>query len=84
MHLIVCVSIDRKDHTLTSPDRFPLLVTMILIVIGACGFLFMRLLFMLENRRPRVISGWTIEDFEAEASSNERRGDMKLTYRYGY
>jgi acyl CoA:acetate/3-ketoacid CoA transferase alpha subunit len=70
---------------LTSPDRFPLLVTMILVVIGACGFLSMRLLLMLENRRrARIISSWTAEDFEAEASSNERRGDMKLTFRHGY
>jgi Trk-type K+ transport system membrane component len=70
---------------LTSTDRFPLLVTMILIVIGACGFLSMRLLLMLENRRrARIISTWVADDFEAENESNKRRGDMKLTFRYGY
>jgi hypothetical protein len=58
---------------------------MILIVIGAGGFLFIRLLLMLENRRrARIISGWTVDEFEEETRSNERRGDMKLTFRYGY
>jgi hypothetical protein len=70
---------------LTSPDRFPLLVTMILIVIGAGGFICMRVLLMLENRRrARIVSTWSASEFAAEKDSNTRRGDMKLTFRYGY
>jgi hypothetical protein len=58
---------------------------MILIVIGACGFIIMRVLLMLENRRrARIISGWSVDDFEAEKSSEKRRGDKKITFRYGY
>lgn len=58
---------------------------MILIIIGACGFLSMRGLLMWENRRrARLISGWQPWDFEAERDTPERRGDMKLSFRYGY
>jgi len=58
---------------------------MILIAIGACGFIAMRGLLMLENRRrARLISTWTAEDFETENESQERRGDMKLTFKYMY
>jgi hypothetical protein len=58
---------------------------MILIVIGAGGFLLMRVLLMLENRRrARVVAGWSAHDFETEKTSEERRGDMKVTFRYGY
>jgi hypothetical protein len=58
---------------------------MILIVIGAGGFLLIRVLLILENRRrARVIAGWSAYDFETEKTSEERRGDMKVTFRYGY
>jgi hypothetical protein len=58
---------------------------MILIVIGACGFMAMRVLLMLENRRrARIISGWSAEDFEIEKNTEERRGDTRITFRYGY
>jgi hypothetical protein len=58
---------------------------MIVIVIGACGFMAMRVLLMLENRRrARTISGWSAENFEMEENTEERRGDMKITFRYGY
>lgn len=58
---------------------------MLLIVIGAVGFAVIRGLLMLENRRrSRIISSWEAEDFEAENESIERRGDMKITFRYGY
>jgi hypothetical protein len=58
---------------------------MILIIIGAFGFISMRVLLMVENRRrARIISTWVADDFEAENLSDERRGDMKLSFRYGY
>jgi hypothetical protein len=58
---------------------------MILIVIGACGFIAMRMLLMFENRRrARIISDWSVEDFEAERESVMRKGDMKVSFRYGY
>jgi len=66
-------------------DRFPLLVTMILIAIGASGFIGMRGLLMWENRkRQRVTSTWAPADFANERESRKRRGDMKLSFRYGY
>ncbi|KAL5381630.1 hypothetical protein DPSP01_007078 [Paraphaeosphaeria sporulosa] len=65
--------------------RFPLMMTMILIAIGAVGFISMRMLLMWENRRrARIIETWTAEDFERENESQERRGDAKLSFRYGY
>jgi hypothetical protein len=60
-------------------------MTMILIVIGACGFICMRGLLMLENRRrARIVSTWSAAEVAEEKDSNRRRGDMKLTFRYGY
>lgn len=70
---------------LTSLDRFPLLVTMILIAIGAVGFICVRMLLLWENRRrARIVETWTAQEFEQENENGDRRGDMKLTFRYGY
>lgn len=66
-------------------DRYPLLVTMILIAIGALGFLSVRFWLMLINqKRAGTILSWTADEFDEEMSSEERRGDQKLTFRYGY
>ncbi|KAF2473731.1 MFS general substrate transporter [Lindgomyces ingoldianus] len=65
--------------------RYPLLVTMILIAIGACGFLSIRILLMCINRkRAQMISTWTVQEFEEESESSVRRGDQKPTFKYGY
>lgn len=68
-----------------SQDRFPLLVTLILIAVGACGFVAVRGLLMWENgRRARIVAPWTAEEFERESENGDRRGDMKVSFRYGY
>ncbi|KAF2108087.1 hypothetical protein BDV96DRAFT_616595 [Lophiotrema nucula] len=74
-----------KARLLTVLVRYPLLVTMILIAIGAIGFLSIRILLMwINHKRVRVISTWRAESFEKGRLSTERRGDPKLTFRYGY
>ncbi len=65
--------------------HYPLTVTMALICVGLVGFLSMRGVYMWTNRdRARRIKGWTAEDSETERLNPERRGDMKLTFVYGY
>jgi hypothetical protein len=60
-------------------------MTMILIAIGACGFMVMRFLLVWENRRrSRITQTWTAEDFERENLNEQRRGDAKLSFKYGY
>ena len=58
---------------------------MILIAIGLLGFLSIRVVYMTINRnRDRKMANWTESDFAQENQSTERRGDQKLTFRYGY
>jgi hypothetical protein len=58
---------------------------MILIAIGALGFMAIRVVLILENqRRARIIQTWTAEDFERERENEERRGDSKLSFKYDY
>ncbi|ORY16997.1 major facilitator superfamily domain-containing protein [Clohesyomyces aquaticus] len=65
--------------------KYPLTVVMVLIAFGACGFLSMRLLLMwINRRRARTTATWTDEQFREENESDARRGDAKLTFRYGY
>ena len=65
--------------------QYPLKVTMILVVIGLCGFASGRVIYMVENRRrTRITAGWTPEQFEAERKNPARRGHQKLTFIYGY
>jgi hypothetical protein len=64
---------------------YPLTVTMVLIAVGMVGFLFVRGMYMLENRRRRKIrQTWMPEDFVHEQNTAERRGDQKYTWVYGY
>ncbi|KAG7292158.1 hypothetical protein NEMBOFW57_002193 [Staphylotrichum longicolle] len=64
---------------------YPLKVTMILIAVGIVGFLFVRAMYMLENRRRRKIrETWMQQDFVDEQNSVERRGDQRYTWVYGY
>jgi hypothetical protein len=65
--------------------NYPLKVTMILIAVGMVGFLFVRAMYMLENRRRRKIrETWMQQDFIDEQNSTERRGDQRYTWVYGY
>ncbi|KAL2138423.1 hypothetical protein VTI28DRAFT_6787 [Corynascus sepedonium] len=64
---------------------YPLTVTMILSAVGMLGFLFVRTMYMLVNRKRRKITAtWTEDDFVNEQASSERRGDQRYTWIYGY
>lgn len=58
---------------------------MIIVSIGAAGYVAMRCVYVfLNKRRERITEGWTEEDFEEEWQNSERRGNRKLTFVYGY
>ena len=65
--------------------KFPLRITMILLAVAQVGFLLIRGSYMLLNRkRRRETAGWTEEQFAEEERNEDRRGDHKKTYIYGY
>jgi len=65
--------------------KYPLTVTMVLVALGMLGFLFVRGMYMLENRRRRRITAtWDEDRYAEEMSSTKRRGDQRLTWIYGY
>ncbi|KAL4926707.1 major facilitator superfamily domain-containing protein [Aspergillus undulatus] len=73
-----------KEHYAPS-YKYPLVVTMILIAVGMVGFVGMRGLYMLENRRRRrVILSWDQGEYVAEQERADRRGDQKVTWVYAY
>lgn len=56
-----------------------------IMAFGAVGLLLMRYMYMLENKkRAKEIEHWTDEDFANEAVSEERRGDQRRTFMYGF
>jgi hypothetical protein len=56
---------------------------MALIAVGLVGFIGMRVVYMITNkRREKERANWTVEDFENERLSEERRGDRKKTFIY--
>jgi hypothetical protein len=56
-----------------------------IMAFGAAGLLFIRFMYMWENKkRARDIANWTEEDFANEATSEERRGDQRRTFMYGF
>ena len=63
-------------------------VTLIVTGAGAIGFLFIRCMYMLENRRRRrkiTASGLSYNTvLQDELNSAEKRGDQRLTWVYGY
>ncbi|KAI6889627.1 hypothetical protein KC359_g291 [Hortaea werneckii] len=64
--------------------EIPLIVTMCLMAFGMCGLMFVKTMYIRENkRRARVIETWDEQHFAAEAVSTERRGDQKRTFMYG-
>ncbi|CEL10640.1 hypothetical protein ASPCAL13756 [Aspergillus calidoustus] len=65
--------------------RYPLIVTMILIAVGMCGFCAMRGLYMWENRRRRrIILSWDEQEYAEEQSRTDKKGDQKITWVYAY
>jgi len=64
--------------------QYPLTVTMILIAVGIVGFVFLRVMYVIENkRRKRIIANWDEDRFTEEQQSTERRGDQRYTWIYG-
>ncbi|KAI5477464.1 MFS general substrate transporter [Pseudohyphozyma bogoriensis] len=64
--------------------KYPLTVTMILIVVGIVILLSMRLVLMrLNSQRRKKLATMSPAEIEAERLSNERRGDRKTTFIYG-
>ena len=64
---------------------YPLIVTMIMSAVGIVGFIFIRLMYLVENKKRRKeIATWDEDRFEEEMNSAERRGDQRRTWIYGY
>ncbi|KAM7183216.1 Major facilitator superfamily domain containing protein [Naviculisporaceae sp. PSN 640] len=64
---------------------FPLIVTMIMSAVGILGFISIRVMYMMENKKRRKeIATWDEDRFEEEQNSTERRGDQRKTWIYGY
>lgn len=58
---------------------------MAIMAFGACGLMFIRFMYKLENKkRAREIESWTEQDFANEAASEIRRGDQRRTFMYGF
>lgn len=65
--------------------KFPLIVTMCMSAAGMIGFVFIRVMYMWENKKRRQeIAIWDEDRFEEEQNSTERRGDQRKTWIYGY
>ncbi|KPI44477.1 putative transporter [Cyphellophora attinorum] len=63
----------------------PLFATIGIMVAGMLGFCIIRTAYFFENRRRhRIIRDWTQEQYEEEAVNEDRRGDQRLTFIYGY
>ncbi|PKS11724.1 hypothetical protein jhhlp_001712 [Lomentospora prolificans] len=63
----------------------PLFITMGIMAFGALGLIFIRVMYMWENkRRSAEIASWDEDRFIDEANSLERRGDQRKTFMYGY
>ncbi|KAK4160156.1 major facilitator superfamily domain-containing protein [Cladorrhinum sp. PSN259] len=64
---------------------YPLTVTMVLAAVGTLGFAFVRVMYVLENRKRRKITAtWDEHDYAQERNSEKRRGDQRYTWIYGY
>lgn len=54
------------------------------MAFGALGLVFIRTMYMIENRRrAREIATWDVDQLAREAVSQERRGDQRKTFIYG-
>ena len=58
---------------------------MVMSAVGMLGFVFIRVMYMWENKKRRKeIATWDEDRFEEEQNSTERRGDQRKTWIYGY
>jgi hypothetical protein len=74
-----------ESTLLKQPDNYPLKVTLILIAATIVVLFGTRLAYVMENRRRlKLTENWTEQEFLNENLSDERRGDHKYTYIYGY
>ncbi|MBE3048652.1 hypothetical protein IMZ48_40365 [Candidatus Bathyarchaeota archaeon] len=54
------------------------------MAFGALGMVFVRTMYMFENRkRARETAAWDVDQLAQEATSQERRGDQRRTFIYG-
>ncbi|KAK8867381.1 hypothetical protein PGQ11_005959 [Apiospora arundinis] len=62
----------------------PLIITICIMVAGACGLVFIRFMYQRENKkRAREIASWDEQRFAEESASQLRRGDQRHTFMYG-
>ncbi|KAK8104982.1 transporter [Apiospora kogelbergensis] len=62
----------------------PLIITICIMVAGACGLVFIRFMYQLENKkRAREIANWDEQRFAEESASQVRRGDQRHTFMFG-
>ncbi|KAK8128980.1 transporter [Apiospora sp. TS-2023a] len=62
----------------------PLIITICIMVAGACGLVFIRFMYQRENKkRAREIAAWDEQRFAEESASQVRRGDQRHTFMYG-
>lgn len=75
------------SQSLTWPlpaDEVPLIITICIMVAGACGLVFIRFMYQLENKkRAREIANWDEQRFAEESASQVRRGDQRHTFMFG-
>jgi hypothetical protein len=65
--------------------RVSIIATLIIVLVGMSGFLGVRGLYMLENKkRKREIASWSEEQFEEERVSTATRGHEKRYFIFGY
>lgn len=69
---------------MAASDETPLFITIGLMAFGALGLVFIRTMYMFENRkRARETATWDVDQVAQEATSEERRGDQRRTFIYG-
>ncbi|CAI6334217.1 unnamed protein product [Periconia digitata] len=62
----------------------PLIITICIMVVGACGLIFLRFMYQRENKkRAEEIATWDEQRFAEESASEVRRGDQRKTFMYG-
>lgn len=55
------------------------------MAVGASGLVLLRILYRMENRkRASEIATWDETQFAEESASQEKRGDQRRTFMYGF
>lgn len=73
------------NHKYAPSYHISLIATLIIVLVGMFGFLGIRALYMLENKkRRRETEGWTYEQFEQEKFNAKRVGHQKRYFIFRY